>query len=160
MEVRLDGTTKLEELEQRKTALFEELAKVGEEQKRLAREVYAVEKEQREQLKGIPEYVVDGELSHEEVERWTQTVYFSFARTNPGNPHMYAARKRCDDAMFEKVAGWVQRNGYTQHYGGDPYTVYDVELHGVSHFIWTMGSPLPDTVVLNAKPDSMRPQGG
>lgn len=160
MEVRLDGTTVMQELEQRKTRLFEELAKVGQEQKRLAREVYAVEKEQREQLKATEEYVVEGELTHEDVERWTQTVYFSFARTNPGNPHMYAARKRCHDTMFEKVAGHVQQNGYRQDYGGDPYTVYDIELHSVPHFIWTMGSPLPDTVVLNAKPATMKPEGG
>lgn len=157
-ELRLDGSTKLEELEQRKSQLFEELVRVGEEQRALAREIYAVEREQKAGLKAIEEYVVEGELTYEDVRRWAQTVFFSFARTAPANPHQYAARKRCDDGMFERVARYVQENGYIQHYGGKPYTVLDVELHGEPHFIWTMGSPPGETVVLNAKPNSLRPE--
>jgi hypothetical protein len=32
-----------------------------------------------------------------------------------------------------------------------------VDLHGEPHFLWTMGSPPSETVVLNCKPASLRP---
>ncbi len=152
------STMKLQDLVKEKTRLFQELAEVADEQKLLARAVFAVERQQKQELEGVEEHVVEGELTYEDVRRWVQTVYFSFARTMPANPHAYAARKRCDDAMFERVARYVQQNGYTQRYGGREYTVLDVELHGEPHFLWTMGSPPEETVVLNAKLASMRPK--
>jgi hypothetical protein len=149
---------KLQQLEKVKTRLFERLAGVGEQQKALAREVYDVEREQKRELEAVEEHIAPDPLSFEDVERWGQTVFFSFARTMASNPHMYAARKRCDDAMFERVARYVQENGYPQRYGGSVYTCIDVDLHGEPHFLWTMGSPPSETVVLNCKPDSMRPK--
>jgi hypothetical protein len=149
---------KLQQLEKVKTRLFERLAGVGEQQKALAREVYDVEREQKRELEAVEEHIAPDPLSFEDVERWGQTVFFSFARTMASNPHMYAARKRCDDAMFERVARFVQENGYPQKYGGHDYTVLDVNLHGEPHFVWTMGSPPSETVVLNCKPNSMRPK--
>jgi hypothetical protein len=148
---------KLQQLEQAKTGLFKRLAEVAEQQKALARQVYAVEREQKRELEAIEEHIAPDPLSYEDVERWAQTVFFSFARTMASNPHMYAARKRCDGAMFEKVARYVQENGYLQKYGGHDYTVLDVDLHGEPHFLWTMGSPPSETVVLNCKPASLRP---
>ena len=148
---------KLQQLEKVKTRLLERLAEVAEQQKALAREVYAVEREQMRELEAVEEQIAPDPLSFEDVERWVKTVFFSFARTMASNPHMYAARKRCDDAMFERVASFVQENGYPQKYGGHDYTVLDVDLHGEPHFVWTMGSPPSETVVLNCKPDSLRP---
>jgi hypothetical protein len=149
---------KLQQLEQAKTQLFERLAGVAEQQKELAREVYAVEREQKRELEALEEYIAPDPLSFEDVERWAQTVFFSFARTMASNPHAYAARKRCDDAMFERVARYVQENGYAQEYAGHDYAVLDVDLHGEPCFLWTMGSPPSETVVLNCKPSSMRPE--
>jgi hypothetical protein len=149
---------KLQQLEQEKTRLFERLAEVAEEQKALAREVYAVEREQKRELKAVEEHIAPEPLSYADVERWAQTVFFSFARTMASNPHMYAARKRCDDTMFERVARFVQENGYSQRYGGSVYTCLDVDLHGEPRFMWTMGSSPSETVVLNCKPHSLRPE--
>ena len=149
---------KLRRLEKEKTRLFERLAEVAEEQKALAREVYALEREQKRELEVVEEQTAPDPLSYEDVERWVQTVFFSFARTMASNPHMYAARKRCDDAMFERVARYVQENGYPQRYGGSDYVCLDVDLHGQSCFVWTMGSPPSETQVLNCKPDSLRPE--
>ena len=149
---------KLRQLEKEKRRLFERLAEVAEVQKALAREVYAVEREQKGELEAVEEHIAPDPLSYEDVERWAQTVFFSFARTMASNPHMYAARKRCDDAMFQRVARFVQQNGYEQRYGGSDYVCLDVDLHGEPHFVWTMGSPPPETQVLNCKPDSLRPK--
>jgi hypothetical protein len=149
---------KLQQLEQEKRRLFERLAEVAEQQKALAREVYAVEREQKMELEAVEEHIGPDPLSYADVERWAQTVFFSFARTMARNPHMYAARKRCDDTMFERVARFVQENGYSQRYGGSVYTCLDVDLHGEPHFVWTMGSPPSQTQILNCKPDSLRPE--
>jgi len=149
---------KLRRLEKEKTRLLERLAEVAEQQKALAREVYAVEREQKRELEAVEEHIAPDPLSFEDVERWVQTVFFSFARTMASNPHMYAARKRCDDAMFERVARYVQENGYQQRYGGSDYVCLDVDLHGESRYVWTMGQPPSDTQILNCKPDSMRPE--
>jgi hypothetical protein len=147
---------KLQQLEKEKTRLFERLAGVAEQQKVLAREVYAVEREQKRELEAVEEHIAPDPLSFEDVERWVQTVFFSFARTMASNPHMYAARKRCDDAMFTRIARFVQENGYPQKYGGHDYTILDVDLHGEPHFVWTMGSPPSQTQILNCKPDVLR----
>jgi hypothetical protein len=149
---------KLRRLETEKAQLFERLAEVAEVQKALAREVYAVEREQKRELEAVEEQIAPDPLSYEDVVSWAQTVFFSFARTMASNPHMYAARKRCNDAMFERVARYVQENGYPQRYGGHLYTCLDVDLHGELHFVWTMGSPPSETQVLNCKPDALRPE--
>ena len=157
-------TEEMRELEDQKARLFERLAEVGQEQRALAREVYAVEKRQREHLKGIEEHVVSEgqELAHEDIERWAESVYWSFARTNPANPHKYVAKKRCEHpGMYERVVAYVLENGYRQDYGGTPYTVYDFTLHGEPHFCWPMIDSvdrLEESEVFNAKPASMRPE--
>ncbi len=148
-------------LESEKRRLFEELAEVGKKQKALARAVYAVEKRQREHLKGIEEHVVPGDqpLTHEDVERWAASVYWSFAKTNPANPHKYVARKRCGSGeMYERVVEYVLEHGYRQDYGGTPYTVYDLEIHGEPHFCWPMTDKPEESEVFNGKPACMRPE--
>jgi len=151
-------------LEDKKARLFEELAEVGEKQKALARAVYAVEKRQRQHLKEVKEHVVPGDqpLTHEDVERWADSVYWSYARTNPANPHKYCAKKRLENPeMYERVVAYVLENGYRQDYGGAPYTVYDFTLHGEPHFCWPMIDSverLRESEVFNAKPASMRPE--
>jgi hypothetical protein len=147
---------KLRQLEKVKTRLLERLAEVAEQQSSLAREVYAVEREQKRELEAVEEHIAPEPLSYEDVERWVRTVFFSFARTQAANPHMYAARKRCDDAMFERIARYVQENGYAQEYGGRDYIVLDVDLHGEPHFVWTMGSPPSESQILNCKPVTLK----
>jgi hypothetical protein len=151
----------LAELETEKRRLFEELAAVGEKQKAMAREVYAVEREQKKCLKGIEEHMVpaDEKLTHKDIEKWAETVFWSFARTNPANPHKYVAKKRCEHPeMYRRVVAHVLENGYRQDYGGTPYTVYDVKIHGEPHFCWPMTDKPEESEVFNAKPSSMRPR--
>ncbi|MDQ3302830.1 MAG: hypothetical protein M3518_05700 [Actinomycetota bacterium] len=156
-ELRLIGE---EELEQRKTRLFEELSEVGRKQKALAREVYAVEKEQRVALKGVPEPVYEGPLTQRQVEEWAASRFFRYAKTAPANPHAYTHREWCDSEMFSRVVEFIRANGYDQRYGGTEYRCLDLDLPGGRFYVWTMGAPLEDTIILNRKPDSLRPEGG
>jgi hypothetical protein len=153
---------KLKELEARKVNLFEKLGKAAETQKRLAAAMRRVEREQREELKRIREYVVpEGrDLTRAHVEAWCESVYWSHARTMLGNPHMYAARKRCaDPRTYERIIGFILKHGRPQVYGGRTYTVLDVEMNGQEYFLWPMTRDPSESEVLNAKPASMAPEG-
>ena len=152
---------KLEELEAKKVRLFEELGRVAETQKALAAQMRRLEREQREGLKRIREHgVPEGrELTHTDVEVWCESVYWSHARTMLGNPHMYAARKRCaDPRMYERIIGSILEHGRPQVYGGRTYTVLDVEIHQQEYFLWPMTDDPSESEVLNAKPASMAPE--
>jgi hypothetical protein len=151
--------TKLAELESAKVRLFEELGRVAEVQKRLAAEMRRVEKDQRAELRRAAEYVAEEPLSHGDVERWAESVYWSHARTMLGNPHQYANRKRCaHPKMYERVVAHVLAHGRPQVYGGHTYTVYDFHMHGESYFCWPMTDDPRQSQVLNAKPASMAPE--
>jgi hypothetical protein len=161
-EPRYEPGAKLEELEAEKVRLFEELGKVAETQKELAAQMRRVEREQREALERIREHVVpeDRDLTHANVEAWCESVYWSHARTMLGNPHMYAAGKRCADPhMYERIIGFILEHGRPQVYGGHTYTVLDVEMNGQDYFLWPMTDDPSESEVLNAKPASMAPEG-
>jgi hypothetical protein len=106
----------------------------------------------------------DRELTHEDVERWAESVYWSFARTNPANPHKYVAKKRLENpGMYERVVRHLLENGRPQEWHGDTYTVYDFELHGEPHYCWPMIDSverLADSEVFNSKPSTMAPKEG
>lgn len=151
---------RLEELEAEKVRLFEELAEVAEKQRALSKEVLAVEREQKWALRDVEEYVVpeDRGLALEDVERWLRSVHLTFAKTMADIPHMYAARKRCDDRMFSRVIEFVRTNGYSQRYGRRDYTVLDVDLRSGRFFCWASDGPPAEVPVINVKPDSLRPE--
>jgi hypothetical protein len=152
---------KLEELEAKKIRLFEKLGQVADTQKALAAQMRRVEREQRVELEGIEEHTVpEGrDLTHEDVVRWCESVYWSHARTMLSNPHQYAVKKRCADPyMYEKVVAYVLEHGRPQVYGGHTYTVLDVEMNGQAYFLWPMTETPSESEVLNAKPASMAPE--
>jgi hypothetical protein len=147
----------LQQLEQEKTRLFEELAAISEEQRARVAEIRKIEKGQRTALEDIEEHIAEEPLSAEDVEMWARSRFFVFARTAPANPHAYAHRRDCDEGMFEAVVRFIRANGYLQWYGGAPYICYDVTLWSRRWFLWTMGAAVGETIILNAKPDSLRP---
>ncbi len=144
----------LEELEERKEALFHELAEVAEEQRALVSKVRVLEKDQNALQTEPGEAVAEAPLSHEDLARWVETVKVQFARTMPQNPHEYVHRRWCDSGMFSRVVEYIREHGYSQRYGSSDYICYDIG----NHFYWTMGSPVEETIILNRKPISMKPE--
>ncbi len=144
----------LEELEREKEKLYHDLARVAEQQKRLAAKVRGVEARQNRLLTEPGEAVAEAPLSHEDLERWVGTVKIQFARTMPQNPHEYIHRRWCDSGMFSRVVEFIRANGYDQKYGNSTYRCYDIRMN----FYWTMGSPVEETIILNRKPISMKPR--
>lgn len=83
----------------------------------------------------------------EEVRRLLLEHRWIFAKTMPENPHEYTLRKTWDDADFLRVVTFIRRCGYRQKFGKSWYTQLDVD----DHFYWTMGAPLPMTILINRK---------
>ena len=75
-----------------------------------------------------------------------------FAKTMPENPHWYTLRKTwTDDAAFVEVVEFIRKYGYKEVWppgSRNRYTVMDI---GGYHY-WTMGSPIPKTILINRKP--------
>lgn len=151
----------LEALEVEKVALLEKLAEIGKEQKAVQSEVRRVERDQRAALKDVEEHSVpEGqELTLLDVESWCKSAFVIMAHSSPANPHQYWNKKKVEEPrMYERVVAYVLQHGYEQEYGREPYTVLDVQLNSGTWFIWPMCSDPEESVVLNAKPDSMRPE--
>ncbi len=72
-----------------------------------------------------------------------------YAKTMPQNPHHYALRdKWIGDYPFDQAVEFLRSNGYRETYQGRPYTQINVN----GHFYWTMGAPIPATILINRKP--------
>jgi hypothetical protein len=69
-----------------------------------------------------------------------------FAKTMPQHPHEYTLRKNArDDQEFEAVVSFIRAEGYTERHNGRTYTYLNVD----DWKYWTMGAPLPKTIILN-----------
>lgn len=65
-------------------------------------------------------------------------------------PHEYTLRKQWhDDASFDWVVEYIRRVGYEQRFIGRIWTYYDVCGDAGAHQYWTMGSPVPETILIN-----------
>lgn len=84
-----------------------------------------------------------------ESKRWI------FAKTMPHMPHWYTLRKEWgDDQLFDQVVTYIRKFGYTELYNGKEFTAFN--LNGMKY--WTMGSPLPQTILINRKPHEIPAQ--
>ena len=74
---------------------------------------------------------------------------WTFAKTMPENPHHYTLRKRWTaDIGFDDVVLFIRQHGNREQYKGAWYTVLAVG----SFRYWTMGAPVPQTILINRKP--------
>jgi hypothetical protein len=93
-------------------------------------------------------------LSRADVNAWVRSRYFQYARTAPKNPHSYTIRGWGPDAMFTKVVLHLREHGEQEVWGGTEYTYYCA----AGRKLWTMGDPVPTTVVVNCKFDDPEEQ--
>jgi hypothetical protein len=86
-------------------------------------------------------------LTDDDLRAWVSARYWQFARTSPRNPHEYSHRDWGDEEMFLRVVAHVREHGRLEEYGGDTYTVFDLD----EFFYWSMGDPAAVTVIVNRK---------
>jgi hypothetical protein len=85
-------------------------------------------------------------ISFEQVAATLEVQTWTFARTMPKNPHEYTLRKTwTGDLPFEAVVQFIRDHGYRRRYGRRWYVCLDVGQHRY----WTMGAPLPATILIN-----------
>jgi hypothetical protein len=65
----------------------------------------------------------------------------------PDHPHWYTVRGQTLEEDFEAFVVFIREHGYEAEFGNVRYTYFDVD--GFSY--WTMGAPLPETVIINRK---------
>jgi hypothetical protein len=150
----------LAEMELRRVALMEDLARLAEHQKALQKEMRAIEKRHKDIARDLEEYTVpeDRALTHADVERWCRSAYFNMAHTMVGNPHCYFARKNVrKPQMYERAVRYIIDNGYSQRYGNSDYTVLDIEMNGTKWFCWPMTTNPSESEILNLKPVTLKP---
>lgn len=72
-----------------------------------------------------------------------------FAKTMAHNPHWYALRRKWVAGVmdFDTAVLIIRTLGYTQIYGRRSFRCLNVG----KHFYWTMGAPLPITILINRK---------
>jgi hypothetical protein len=84
-----------------------------------------------------------------EIRTITAAVKWSYARTMPQSPHDYAVREQCAkvgrEDQFERVVTLIREHGYARTFGSTTYTYLNVD----GRRLWTMGSPLSETTILN-----------
>ena len=70
---------------------------------------------------------------------------WTFAKTMPEWPHEYIVRDRVDQALFERLVVHIRTDGYEGRFYEKAITYY--EEAGLVY--WTMGAPLPETIIVN-----------
>ena len=77
-----------------------------------------------------------------------QAAPWRFASTMPQNPHHYTLREHWEeDDAFAWAVEFIRQRGYREQFKGRWYTQIDVN----EHFYWSMGAPVPDTILVNRK---------
>ena len=104
-----------------------------------------------------------GGFSHEFVQQWLESQNWIFAKSRADNPHWYCLRRNADDeATFERIVEFIRERGVPYFWWGRYYLQY---VAGEWAY-WTMGSPIPETVLINRKSlervrlDQLRNRGG
>jgi SAM-dependent methyltransferase len=82
-----------------------------------------------------------------EISALLSAEHWTWAKTMPGVPHEYIVRGRCrmTDAQFDAVVRLQRETGTNEVWGryNFPYLYVD------GYKYWTMGDPIPDTIILN-----------
>ena len=78
--------------------------------------------------------------------------HWTFAKTMAANPHWYTVRKwklePADQDAFDCFVQLIRCYGFDRPFQGKPYRGLDFE----GFYYWTMGAPVPETIVINRKP--------
>jgi len=72
-------------------------------------------------------------------EKWT------FAKTMQEWPHEYLVRERVDAVLFEAMVNHIREHGFEGRFYSKPITYF--AEGGIIY--WTMGAPIPDTIIIN-----------
>ena len=84
-------------------------------------------------------------MTEEEFAAFVTKGRFRFAKTMADIPHAYTLRQWNEDDEFNAAVQFIRDHGYEQKFFSKTFVYYDVGPHQY----WTMGSPVPDTKLIN-----------
>jgi len=85
-------------------------------------------------------------MTEEEVRAFIAESSWQFAKRMPQMPHEYTLRRNAkDEAAFEHFVMNIRHHGYREKFGKTWYRYLDMD--GWKY--WTMGAPLPKTILIN-----------
>ncbi len=79
------------------------------------------------------------------LQKFIDSVQWTFAKTMPEWPHEYIVRDRVDENLFMMFVQHIRWQGYESKFYQKIFTYYD---HGGMVY-WTMGEPLAETTIIN-----------
>ena len=80
-----------------------------------------------------------------ELRTFVDEETWTFARTMPEWPHEYLVRDHVDEELFVRLVEHIRAHGYEGRFYQRVITYY--EEAGLVY--WTMGAPLPETIIIN-----------
>jgi len=80
-----------------------------------------------------------------EVKQFIEKTKWTYAKTMPAWPHYYIVRDKVNETLFIKLAEYIRKFGYLEHFNNKPYTYFD---DGGFKY-WTMGNPIEETTIIN-----------
>lgn len=87
-------------------------------------------------------------ITEETLRQAIEQNEWRFAKTMPRNPHWYALRENwVGELDFNIFIIYIRQFGYNTKYRGWNYVLLDID--GYSY--WTMGAPIPLTILINRK---------
>ena len=99
-------------------------------------------------------------MTPEQITSFVTGHTWKFAKTMPQNPHWYVVKEKCrSQSEFERLVIHIREHGYKEKYAGRWYTVFAFSVGDTGELpwrepckMWTMGWPVDQTIILNAKP--------
>ena len=79
------------------------------------------------------------------LQKFIDSVQWTFAKTMPEWPHEYIVRDRVDENLFMMFVQHIRWQGYESKFYEKSFTYYDYD--GMVY--WTMGEPLVETTIIN-----------
>ena len=80
-----------------------------------------------------------------DLRRFVEREEWTYAKTMPEWPHEYLVRERVDADRFEALARHIRQYGFEGSFYQRTITYFAED--GLLY--WTMGDPLPETVIIN-----------
>lgn len=79
------------------------------------------------------------------LQKFIDSVQWTFAKTMPEWPHEYIVRDNVEGNLFMLLVQHIRSQGYEAKFYGKTFTYYDY----AGMVCWTMGEPLGETTIIS-----------
>jgi len=88
----------------------------------------------------------EGPMEIHDVAPLLEAASYQFAKTMPETPHEYTLRRKWNnDKAFDEVVTFIRKHGKEEQFMNVTY----IYLYHNGYKYWTMGAPIPETILIN-----------